>query len=175
MKKSRKQHAFTLVELLVVMAIIGILAAITMGIYGSVKGKAVDSRLRADLARIQLALENYKAKNRQFPYSDPWAYAYPPRDWNTNGPPPVGNNLYRDLVAKPLAAGRKVHLPDWKEELRQGDSLLAPVPDRRGGAPYVKWYYNSNSPRFNKDSYDLWVEYADPSDDSVKFISNWQD
>ena len=175
-------RAFTLVELLVVMAIIGILAAITMGIYGSAKGKAVDSRLRAELAKIELALENYKAKNGQYPYSDPWAYAYPPKGWATNGPAPVGNNLYRDLVQKPLTTSQKPHLPDWKEEMRSGDSLLAPVADMRGGAPYVKWYYNSNNPRFNKSSYDLWVEYgdsgespADPSDDTVKIISNWQD
>ena len=179
----RRRHAFTLVELLVVMAIILILAAITMGIYGSAKGKAVDSRLRAELAKIELALENYKVKNSQYPYSDTWAYAYPPKDWTqTTGPAPLGNNLYRDLFSKPLTAGGKVHLPDWKEEMRQGDSILAPVPDLRGGAPYAKWNYNSNNPRKNKNSYDLWVEYGtepgtpnDPSDDDVKIISNWQD
>ena len=86
------------------------------------------------------------------------------------------------IILEFLAAGGKVHLPDWKEEMRQGDSILAPVPDPRGGAPYVKWYYNSNDPDFNKSSYDLWVEYGtepgtpnDPSDDVVKIISNWQD
>jgi prepilin-type N-terminal cleavage/methylation domain-containing protein len=174
--------AFTLVELLMVMAIIAILAAITMGIYGSAKGKAIDTRLRIDLATIGLALEIYKAKNGQYPYSDPWAYAYPPKGWTPNGPAPIGNNLYRDLVQKPLTTSFKPHLPDWKEEMRAGDSLLAPVADMRGGAPYVKWYYNSNNPRFNKSSYDLWVEYGDsgkdpgdPTDDIVKIISNWQD
>ena len=184
MKKGDSQkRAFTLVELLVVMAIIGILAAITMAIYGSAKGKAVDSRLRTDLARIELALENYKAKNDQYPYSDPWAYAYPAKDWATPNAAPAGNKLYRDLVAKPLAAGGKVHLPDWKEEFIHANkvSLLAPVKDMRGPDPYVQWYYNSSNPRFNKDSYDLWVEYGeepgtpDPADDVVKIISNWQD
>ncbi len=185
LRQPKPRHGFTLVELLVVMAIILILAAITMGIYGSAKGKALDSRLRAELAKIELALVNYKGdpKNRQYPHSDPWAYVYPPKDWTqTTGPAPVGNILYHHLVADPLERGVKVYLPDWKEEMRQGDSILAPVPDLRGGAPYAKWYYNSNNPRKNKNSYDLWVEYGtepgtpnDPSDDVVKIISNWQD
>ena len=182
MKRSANptRSAFTLVEVLVVLAIIAVLAAITMGIYGAVKGKAEDSRLSAELAAIELALEDYKAKNGQYPYSDEWKYVYPPRNWGAQPVTPLGNNLYRDLVAKPMAAGKKPHLPDVKESQHQGDSLLAPVVDVRSGAPNIKWYYNSHNPRFNKDSFDLWVEYGDtgenpndPSDDNVKIISNW--
>ena len=176
----KSKHAYTLVEMLVVIAIIGILIAITMGIYGAVKRKGVESRLKAELASIELALENYKTKNSQYPYSEPWGYEYPPQGWSDDGPAPPGNQLYRDLVIKPMAAGKKPHLPDIKEGQYEGESLLAPVPDLRGGAPFVKWYYNSNNPRFNKNSYDLWVEFGDEpgtpndqSDDTVKIISNW--
>ena len=176
------RRAFTIVELLVVVAIIAILAALTMGIYGSVKRKAVESRLKAELAAIELALENYKADpdNGQYPYSESWDYEYPPKSWSTSGFAPLGNQLYKHLVTKPMADGKKPYLPNVKESQYEVVSLLAPVADMRGGAPFVKWYYNSNNPRFNKNSYDLWVEFGeepgtpnDPSDDTVKIISNW--
>ena len=190
MKPSGKisERAFTLVELMVVMAIIAILATFSMGIYGSAKRKGVESRLKTELAAIELALENYKAKNSQYPYSESWGdYMYPPANWKpleANATQPLGNQLYRDLVTK---AGKKPHLPNVRESQYVGDSLLAPVPDVRGGTPFVKWYYNSNDPRFNTSSYDLWVEYGDrggdkgdeeyeeggKSDDTVKIISNW--
>lgn len=180
-KTPSNQKAFTLVEMLAVLAIIGILAAITMGIYGSVKGKAVESRLEAELARIELALQQYKSKNGQFPYSGAWQYQYPPANWAPVQLAPLGNNLYAELVANPLQEGKKVFLPDVSEDMNAAGSLLAPVADVRGGGAYVKWYYNSNNPKYNKDSYDLWVEYGDlgekpddPSDDTVKIISNWQ-
>ncbi len=177
----RNSHfAFTLTEMLVVIAIVGILAAITLGIYGSAKRKGVESRLKAELSAIELALENYKAKNSQYPYSEPWGYEYPPKGWSSGSPAPLGNQLYRDLVTRPMAAGKKPHLPDVREGQYESESLLAPVPDLRGGAPFVKWYYNSNNPRYNKNTYDLWVEYGDlgkdkddPLDDTVKIISNW--
>jgi hypothetical protein len=79
-----------------------------------------------------------------------------------------------------MGNGKKPHLPNVKKSQYEGESLLAPVADLRGGAPFVKWYYNSNNPRFNNNRYDLWVEFGeepgtpnDPSDDTVKIISNW--
>jgi len=181
------KRAFTLVELMVVMAIIAILATFSMGIYGSAKRKGVESRLKTELAAIELALENYKAKNSQYPYSEPWDYEYPPTNWKpleTGDPQPLGNRLYHYLVIEPMTDDRKPHLPNVRESQHEGESLLAPVADLRGGAPFVKWYYNSNNPRFNKISYDLWVEYGDLGkkkgnepddelDDTVKIISNW--
>ena len=141
--------------------------------------------IKTELATIELALENYKAKNDNYPHSHPWSwdkpngYMYPPNNW-TNVFPITnhlgGNQLYKYLVAD---ADKNPHLPNVKESQYEGESLLAPVTDVRSGSP-AKWYYNSNDPRYNKNSYDLWVEYGDlgkdinnPSDDTVKIISNW--
>jgi prepilin-type N-terminal cleavage/methylation domain-containing protein len=184
------KRAFTLVELLVVMAIIGILVTVTMGIYGSVKRKGVEFRLRTELAAIELALEMYKAKEGNYPFSPSWGvYVYPSPNWGglspndhlkiSNSTNEV-NELYLHLVTYPLTKWKKPFLPDVKEDFHLGGVLLAPVLDVRGDAPFVKWYYNSFNPKYNEQSYDLWVEYGDlgkdkgnPSDDVVKVISNW--
>lgn len=73
--------AFTLIELLVVIAIIGIIAAMTVGVIASASGKRDESAAKAQLAKIQLALEDYKKKFGSYPPDEPtWAAANP--FWN---------------------------------------------------------------------------------------------
>lgn len=64
----RKRAAgFTIVELLVVMAIIVVLAGLILGTSGYVHNKAARSRAEAEIAAISAALENYKADNGVYP------------------------------------------------------------------------------------------------------------
>ncbi len=73
--------AFTLIELLVVIAIIGIIAAMTVGAIASATGKRDESAAKAQLAKIELALEDYKKKFGSYPPDEPtWAAANP--FWN---------------------------------------------------------------------------------------------
>ena len=66
--------AFTLIELLVVIAIIGIIAAMTVGVIASASGKRDESAAKAQLAKIELALEDYKKKFGSYPPDYPaWA------------------------------------------------------------------------------------------------------
>lgn len=60
-------QAFTLIELLTVIAIIGILAAITLTVSSGVKTRAAMSRARVELAVIAQALENYKRQYGDYP------------------------------------------------------------------------------------------------------------
>jgi type II secretory pathway pseudopilin PulG len=55
--------AFTIVELLVVMAIILVLAALILGTSGYVQKKGARSRAEAEIAAMSAALESYKADN----------------------------------------------------------------------------------------------------------------
>lgn len=64
----RSRAAFTLIELLIVVVIIGILAAIAIPKFNSTKGKANAAALRSDLRNLALAQEGYFFMNQQ--YSD---------------------------------------------------------------------------------------------------------
>ena len=63
--KNRK--AFTLIEMLIVIVIIGILAAALVPRLVSVQGRARDTKRKADLSQIGTALAIYKTDNSLFP------------------------------------------------------------------------------------------------------------
>lgn len=61
------KKGFTLVELLLVIAIIGILASVVFLTLGEARPAARDSRRAADLKSVQNALEVYYARNNSYP------------------------------------------------------------------------------------------------------------
>jgi type II secretion system protein G len=63
----KKQSGFTIVELLIVIVIIGILAAITIVAYNGIQQRARDSARTSDIAGVQKALELYRADNGIYP------------------------------------------------------------------------------------------------------------
>ncbi|MEI6850558.1 MAG: prepilin-type N-terminal cleavage/methylation domain-containing protein [Candidatus Saccharibacteria bacterium] len=62
-----KRSAFTIVELLVVIVVIGILAAITIISYTGISKKATEVSLKSDLSGASKQLEMYKVDNSQYP------------------------------------------------------------------------------------------------------------
>jgi general secretion pathway protein G len=58
-----RRRGFTLVELLVVVAIIGLLSGIVLRLSGYASGKSDRSRAMADLEKIRNALEEYRVIN----------------------------------------------------------------------------------------------------------------
>lgn len=65
-----KQKAFTVVELLIVIVVIGILATLTIIAYRGVQDQAKVAVLKSDLTQIASKLETYKLKNaEQYPSS----------------------------------------------------------------------------------------------------------
>jgi prepilin-type N-terminal cleavage/methylation domain-containing protein len=61
------RRAFTLIELLTVIAIIGILAGITFGVFKGVQERGSISQAKAELATLASALEAYKRQYGDYP------------------------------------------------------------------------------------------------------------
>jgi type II secretion system protein G len=67
MRYQRSKGAFTLIELLIVVAIIAILAAIAVPNFLEAQARSKMSRVKADLRSIATALESYRVDNNDYP------------------------------------------------------------------------------------------------------------
>ena len=82
-----KRNAFTLIELLIVVAIIAILAAIAVPNFLEAQMRSKVARVKADMRSISLGVESYRIDHTSYPLdSEDWehnteATAYPDWDW----------------------------------------------------------------------------------------------
>jgi len=70
--KKNKNKGFTFIEMLIVVAIIGILASIILVGLGSFRNRGRDTRRIADLRETQNGLELYYTKNSYYPNVTTW-------------------------------------------------------------------------------------------------------
>ena len=68
LEKIRNREGFTLIELLIVVAIIGILAAVAIPQFSSYRAKAYNSAATSDLKNAKTTLESYFADNQKYPF-----------------------------------------------------------------------------------------------------------
>jgi type IV pilus assembly protein PilA len=67
LNRIRNRKGFTLIELLIVVAIIGILAAIAIPQFSQYRAKAYNSAAQSDLKNTKTNLESYFADNQMYP------------------------------------------------------------------------------------------------------------
>lgn len=65
--KGKRQNGFTIVELLIVIVVIAILAAISIVAYNGIQNRANDSSVNADLSTIAKKIELFRADNGRYP------------------------------------------------------------------------------------------------------------
>ena len=80
----RRQPGFTIVEILVVVAIIAILAALFVGAVSRVRGKADEVLARSDISQLDNAIAAFKAKMQISPPSGGGGLPFPAANLATN-------------------------------------------------------------------------------------------
>lgn len=88
--QSAQQKGFTLIELLVVMAVLSILIGIGINTFAIAQKKARDTRRKADLKAMQVALEIYYQDHGTYcpggnSYGCPWNSSFSDSRWGWNG------------------------------------------------------------------------------------------
>ena len=63
----RNQKGFTLIELMIVIAIIGILAAVAIPQFASYRAKGYNSQSLSDIRNLATDLESYYSSNAEYP------------------------------------------------------------------------------------------------------------
>src|ERR1041385_5651051 len=65
--KTKDKRGFTIVELLIVIVVIGILAALVIVTYNGIQQKARDTERKTDINAVASHLEAYNAQNGRYP------------------------------------------------------------------------------------------------------------
>jgi len=150
-----KRHlpkGFTLVELLIVIAVIAILASLVLSTAGFVQEKGARARAESEIAALSAALESYKADNGDYP-----------RGVNATATASGNNNF---LFTNLSPSSGKVYFEFNKGMTNASASIIDPFGNVYG------YEYPGNANRSGTNFYDLWSTANKPLVTNA-WIKNW--
>lgn len=100
----KRMSAFTLVELLVVVAIIGILASVVMVAINNGRAKARDAKRISDIRQLVNAVELYYSANNSYPMNSGWCTQISHPSYTTSFYNTISQYLVGGLPKDPLYA-----------------------------------------------------------------------
>lgn len=187
-----RRAAFSLVEMLVVIAVIGILAALVVGGASHFRETSVRARVQTELNQVATAIETYHKK-----------YGFYPQGNGDTPSNPVRNPLYYELTGTmpPVATAAAIFgyfnikgiVNDVEREgkdcfpnigiegknykvIDNSTKAFGLTVGYRGSGPdpdINPWRYVSRNPTNNTESFDLWAEVLVGNKKIV--IGNWKD
>ncbi len=185
-----RRAAFSLIEMLVVIAVIGLLAALVIGGASHFRETAVRARVQTELNQVATAIESYHKK-----------YGFYPQGNGDTPSNPVRNPLYYELTGTmpPVATAAAIFgyfnvkgiVNDVDREgkdffpnigiegknykiIDDTTKALGLTVGYRGPEGDINpWRYVSKNPTNNTESYDLWAEVLVGNKKIV--IGNWKD
>ena len=150
-KNHRSVSAFTLIELLIVIAIIAILASLVLAAASGVQKKGARSRAEGEIAALGAALESFKADNGDYPAN---SLTNSSVSLVTNLMPTNGGKVYYEFKTKWLDAS---------------NNYLDPF-----GYSYNYIYTTNGSSNNGSNNYDLWSSGGKSTDTNpAHWIKNW--
>jgi len=186
----KAKAAFTLVEMLVVISIIGILAALIIGVLPSVNERSIRDRVKTEREAIQSAIERYKLDKGFYPPDNPVFTNMPPLYYELQGfaVPTVPASI--QIQAQSLGITNIINAPHGGEDedvknflknVRQdqivdtnGVRFLAVKTRAADDSNFAVWSYNMHAPdRHNNESFDLWVDVK--IGNKIVRLGNWSD
>ncbi|MBP9690879.1 prepilin-type N-terminal cleavage/methylation domain-containing protein [Candidatus Woesebacteria bacterium] len=148
------KNGFTLVELIVVIAIIGLLATVGVSSYNNVLKTSRDTKRKADLAEIKKVLAFYYATNGKYPQAGGCAY---------------GSNCY--VFSTSGASWIPALIPNYTEALPIDPTNNAASPWATASNNYSYAYGNVTT---DGQSYDLTARLENTSDKDRCALKNYR-
>lgn len=96
LKNKRAQSGFTIVELLIVIVVIGILAALVVTTYSGIQARARDSERQTDIQALQTQIEAYFATANVYPTLDQLNDANGNTNWRETNMKSLGADAMTD-------------------------------------------------------------------------------
>ncbi|MDQ6861203.1 MAG: type II secretion system GspH family protein [Verrucomicrobiota bacterium] len=178
---SKRANAFTIVELLIVMAIIIILAGLVLGTSGYVQKKGSRSRAEAEIAAMWAACESYTADNGIYPTDQATTDQLDPTKADPSTYASANLALYKaisgDVNANRQPTGKSYigFKPNQLNPPSPSASTVTSIRDPFGN-PYgysTMKASDPSSPKGYNPTFDLWSTGGTTTGDQNQWIKNW--